>query len=169
MKLKVFDFLSPQKKYDILAAGSLGNLFLIRGREKMTEIPMPGGGPAYTTPGARPTGILFVIIIQFLLGLLFIVFGTLFVGSSYYFEFTLGGAGAVFTGVLFLFDCYGLWNMQSWTWLLTIFANILHIGVYVFFAIATGMPLIFGIGQMIVSVMIIIYFVLPTTRLHFGV
>ncbi|MHA2214264.1 MAG: methyltransferase [Candidatus Thorarchaeota archaeon] len=143
--------------------------FAYLGEEVMTEIPMPERGPSYRTPGERTTGILLVIIVQILLGLLFMIFGILFVGSSYTIAFTIGGAASILVGVLMLFDSYGLWNTQSWAWIMTILTNILHFGVYLFYAIATGMPVILGIGQMVISIMIVIYFVLPTTREQFGV
>lgn len=130
---------------------------------------MPAGGPAYRAPGARPFGLTLMIIFQTLLGLLSLVFGLfvlLFMADD--FAFSMGGIALIVVGFLFLYSSYGMNSMQPMSWMLSFFGHILNILGYVFFMIATGMPPQFGIGQMIISMIIIIYLITPTTRALFG-
>ncbi len=134
----------------------------------MTEIPIPGAGKTYTTPGVRTFGIMIVITLQVILAIVSFGLGGLILISYQfdYIEYTIGSIALIFVGILFIFACFGLWNMQPWSWIVTVLANIIQIGGYIAFMIFTAMPPIFGIGQIIISVLIFLYFLMPTTRSH---
>ena len=135
----------------------------------MTEIPIPGRGSAYSTPGARTSGMIAMTIIHLLMAIASIILGVLFLMISYGIEYTLGGSLVIFVGLLFLLVVYGLWNMQSWAWIVTMLSNIFQIVGYIFFMIVFSMPFQLGIVQVIVSSLVVIYFILPTTRSHFSI
>jgi hypothetical protein len=71
-------------------------------------------------------------------------------------------------GLLFFYSSFGLYSMQSFSWIVTIVAHVLHIGGYIYFMLATGMPPVFGIAQMLFSALTIFYLIMPTTRTLFG-
>ncbi len=133
---------------------------------------MPAGGPAYRAPGARPFGITMMVIFQFLLGLASLIFGGVVVffmsEGSLSLLFIMGGAALVIVGLLFLYSAIGMNNMQPWSWMWSLLAHIINILGYVFFIVATGMPPVYGLGQMILSLVIILYLIIPTTRVLFG-
>lgn len=133
----------------------------------MTEIPMPGTELGYRAPGTRPFGLTLIMIIQTIFMLVCFGLGGL-ATLGYNFGFIFGGIILVFAGILFLFGVSGIRNNQSSGWYASVFANITHIGGYIYFALATGMPIGFGVFQMFISVVILIYLMLPIPRSSFG-
>lgn len=132
----------------------------------MTEIPMSGEGKTYSAPGTRPFSIMFVIVVQLILALGSLGLGVLVLGFDFgdYYYMVIGGIVLILVGILFLFANLGLWNMQPWSWILTVFVNIVQLVGYIVFIVFTGMPVLFGIGQIIISIVLILYFLIPTTR-----
>ncbi len=120
-------------------------------------------------PGGRPTGLILIVIMQLILAIVSLVLGVLFLILPYGIEYVLGGSLEILAGMLFLFAVFGSWGLKSWAWMLTIITCIVTIAGNLFFMIVASMPIIYGIAQVIVSAIILIYYILPATRIQFDI
>lgn len=113
----------------------------------------------------RPTGITILAILQLLSAL-----SDLFAGVLVLMDLIPLGILAIFgawvslivfsLGIIGLILFYGLWTLKSWAWLGALIFSIVGILVGIMDPIA-------GLTTLVVSIIIVIYLLLPGTRDHF--
>ncbi|MFX0107373.1 MAG: hypothetical protein ACFE7R_03750 [Candidatus Hodarchaeota archaeon] len=132
----------------------------------MTEIPLagPDRGRGFALPGDRTFGITLIVFIHIILGI--ITFALAGITMSFELEgvFLSLIIIALIAGLFYWISAFGLWTMQSWSWICAIFTNIFMIGCLIWGAMAIGMPIWAGIAQIVFGVLIIFYLILPNTR-----
>jgi len=114
---------------------------------------------------SKPLGIVILAVLQLLSALAYLAFGLLLLMAI----LPLGFLAIIFAiapliflivGIIGLILFYGLWNTKSWAWLWTLIVNILGI-------LGGIMDPIGNIVTLAISVIIVIYLFMPTTRAAF--
>ncbi|MFW9848676.1 MAG: hypothetical protein ACFFF4_06025 [Candidatus Thorarchaeota archaeon] len=113
----------------------------------------------------KPIGIVILAILQLLSALFYLASGALIIIATLPLGiFAIFGAfvGLIFliVGIIGLILFYGLWNLKGWAWLWTLIINILG----VLGAIGNPIGNIIGLA---ISIIIIIYLFVPSTRAAF--
>lgn len=119
----------------------------------------------------KPTGVLLLAILQLIAALLYIAAGGILVMAA----LALGPFAILFAfpaliifivGIIGLIIFYGLYTLKGWAWMLAIVVNLLGIvgGVLRFETLLTDY---LGLGGFAVSLIIVIYLLMPSTKAHF--
>ena len=120
----------------------------------------------------KPTGVLLIAVLQLIAALLYIVAGGLLVWAA----LLLGGFFAILiafpamiifiVGIIGLIVFWGLYTLKGWAWMLAIVINLLGLlgGVLRFDTLLTDY---LGLGGFVVSLIIVIYLLMPSTKAHF--
>ncbi len=120
----------------------------------------------------KPTGVLLIAVLQLIAALLYIYAGGLLVMAA----LLLGGFFAILlafpaliifiVGIVGLIVFWGLYTLKGWAWMLAIVINLLGIlgGVMRFDTLLTDY---LSLGGFVVSLIIVIYLFMPSTKAHF--
>jgi hypothetical protein len=120
----------------------------------------------------KPTGVLLLAILQLIAALLYIVAGGILVMAA----LELGGFFAILVafpaliifivGIIGLILFYGLYALKGWAWFWALIINLLGIvgGVLRYETLLTDY---LGLGGFVVSLIVVIYLLLPSTKAHF--
>ena len=113
----------------------------------------------------KPTGVVILAILQLLGALAYLAFGGLLLIAVLPLGIfaIIGAFGALIlfiVGIIGLILFYGLWNLKSWAWLWTLIVNILGI-------LGGIMDPIGNIVTLLISVIIVVYLLMPATKAHF--
>ncbi len=119
----------------------------------------------------KPTGVLLLAVLQLIAALLYIAAGGILVMAA----LALGPFAILFAfpaliifivGIIGLILFYGLFALKGWAWFWALIVNILGIlgGVLRFDTLLTDYM---GLGGFAVSVIIVIYLLIPATKAHF--
>jgi len=113
----------------------------------------------------KPIGIVILAILQLLSALFYLAVGGLAViaaAASGIFGIFFAFVGLIFLiiGIIGLILFYGLWNLKGWAWLWTLIVNILGI-------LGGIMDPIANIIGLAISIIIVIYLFVPSTRAAF--
>ncbi|MBY8997662.1 MAG: hypothetical protein KGD60_08015 [Candidatus Thorarchaeota archaeon] len=120
----------------------------------------------------KPTGVLLLAVLQLIAALLYIAAGGILVMAA----LALGGLFAILiafpaliifiVGIIGLILFYGLYALKGWAWFWALIINLLGIvgGVLRFETLLTDY---LGLGGFAVSVIIVIYLLMPSTKAHF--
>ena len=119
----------------------------------------------------KPTGVLLLAVLQLIAALLYITAGGILVMAA----LALGPFAILFAfpaliifivGIIGLILFYGLFALKGWAWFWALIVNILGIlgGVLRFDTLLTDYM---GLGGFAVSVIIVIYLLMPATKAHF--
>ena len=120
---------------------------------------------------SKPTGVLILAILQLIGALLYLVGGGLLAMAA----LALGPFAILaafpalimlIVGIIGLILFYGLYTLKGWAWLWTLIINILGIlgGILQFGSLLTDLV---SLGSFIVSIIIVIYLLMPSTKAHF--
>ncbi len=117
------------------------------------------GGNLMQQPVARPMGITLITILLAIHGVIALLYGFGAFGPY---------PGGLFTtliqilfGLVLLYLAWGIWTLQTWAWLTTLFLEALNVGFGVFAALANPGFLVLWIGVAI-AVIIIVYLLQPS-------
>lgn len=120
----------------------------------------------------KPTGVLLLAILQLIAALLYIAAGGILVMAA----LELGGFFAILVafpaliifivGIIGLILFYGLYSLKGWAWFWALIINLLGIvgGVLRYETLLTDY---LGLGGFVVSLIVVIYLLLPSTKAHF--
>jgi hypothetical protein len=114
----------------------------------------------------KPSGVVLLAILQLLQALAALAVGVLALIAGALLLPIFGLILAFFPlllGIIGLILFYGLWNLKSWAWLWALIINILGILLGLFGNLADITNLI----QLALSVIIVIYLLMPATKAHF--
>ena len=114
---------------------------------------------------SKPMGIVILAVLQLLSALAYLAFGIMLlmvILPMGFFAILFAIAPLIFliVGIIGLILFYGLWNTKSWAWLWTLIINILGI-------LGGIMDPIGNIVTLAISIIIVIYLFMPTTRAAF--
>jgi len=112
----------------------------------------------------KPTGVVILAILQLLGALAAMALGALalmaFLLVPIFSIFAILALIPFFIGIIGLILFYGLWTLKSWAWLWALIVNILQI-------LVTIMDPINNIITLAISLIIVIYLLMPATKAHF--
>lgn len=120
----------------------------------------------------KPTGVLLLAVLQLIAALLYIAAGGILVMAA----LALGGFFAILVafpaliifivGIIGLILFYGLYSLKGWAWFWALIINLLGIvgGVLRYETLLTDY---LGLGGFAVSVIVVIYLLIPSTKAHF--
>lgn len=120
----------------------------------------------------KPTGVLLLAVLQLIAALLYIAAGGILVMAA----LELGGFFAILVafpaliifivGIIGLILFYGLYTLKGWAWFWALIINLLGIvgGVLRYETLLTDY---LGLGGFVVSLIVVIYLLLPSTKAHF--
>jgi hypothetical protein len=120
----------------------------------------------------KPTGVLLLAVLQLIAALLYIAAGGILVMAA----LELGGIFAILVafpaliifivGIIGLILFYGLYSLKGWAWFWALIINLLGIvgGVLRYETLLTDY---LGLGGFAVSVIVVIYLLIPSTKAHF--
>ncbi|MHA2353090.1 MAG: hypothetical protein ACXABX_08230 [Candidatus Thorarchaeota archaeon] len=120
----------------------------------------------------KPTGVLLLAVLQLIAALLYIAAGGILVMAA----LELGGIFAILVafpaliifivGIIGLILFYGLYSLKGWAWFWALIINLLGIvgGVLRYETLLTDY---LGLAGFAVSVIVVIYLLIPGTRDHF--
>jgi hypothetical protein len=114
---------------------------------------------------SKPMGIVILAVLQLLSALAYLAFGFLLLMAIlpmgiFAIIFAIAPLIFLIVGIIGLILFYGLWNTKSWAWLWTLIINILGI-------LGGIMDPIGNIVTLAISIIIVIYLFMPTTRAAF--
>ncbi|MHA1943510.1 MAG: hypothetical protein ACW96M_03850 [Candidatus Thorarchaeota archaeon] len=114
----------------------------------------------------KPTGVLLLAILQLLQALAALALGALaFIAGAMLLPI-FGLLLAIFPlifGIIGLILFYGLYTLKSWAWLWALIINILGL----LFGVMGNLADIVNLIQLALSVIIVIYLLMPSTKAHF--
>lgn len=120
----------------------------------------------------KPTGVLLLAVLQLIAALLYIAAGGILVMAA----LESGGIFAILVafpaliifivGIIGLILFYGLYSLKGWAWFWALIINLLGIvgGVLRYETLLTDY---LGLGGFAVSVIVVIYLLIPSTKAHF--
>ena len=119
----------------------------------------------------KPMGVMILAILQLIGALLYLISGALLLmvameAGIFAILFAFPALITFIVGLIGLILFYGLWTTKGWAWLWTLLINLLGIlgGVLRIGELLTDFV---GLGGFVVSLIIVIYLLLPATRAHF--
>ena len=114
----------------------------------------------------KPTGVLILAILQLISAISWLALGALaFIAGA----LLLPIFGLLFAmipliiGIIGLILFYGLWSLKGWAWFWALIINLLGVIIGVFGNLADVMNLL----SLAVSLIIVIYLLMPATKAHF--
>ena len=127
--------------------------------------------------GSRPLGVTIVAIVLAVTGVFQVLVGTEALGIT---KFGLGAAAdaasisgwaSIISGTLSIIVAGGLFTLKGWAWLLTIVVLGVRVVVDVFAILTHGMGSTLGsaaLGNLVISGLILLYFMRPNVKAAFG-
>jgi hypothetical protein len=118
----------------------------------------------------KPIGVLLLAVLQLIEALLFLVAGYLIISviADPISALLLALPAMIFIiiGIIGLILFYGLYTTKGWAWLWTLIMNLLGIlgGVMAFGSLLTNLA---QLGGFVLSIIIVIYLLMPSTRAAF--
>ncbi|TET10646.1 MAG: hypothetical protein E3J86_05190 [Candidatus Thorarchaeota archaeon] len=119
----------------------------------------------------KPTGVILLAVLQLIAALLYISAGGILVMAALAlgpFAILLAFPALIIfiVGIIMFILFYGLFTLKGWAWFWALIANILGLlgGILRFDTLLTDY---LGLGGFAVSLIIVIYLLLPATKAHF--